>query len=267
MFFAACDKIEPEDYTMFAGANGTWYDSDADITPTQRALIEKYTGVRCVYCPDGDAVISEALAKYDGQLLAFAVHAGKYAIPIAKEPDLRTDKGTIWYTYFGITGQPASMINRSKTGSSWDIFTPTASFDNRVDAVINQAAKIGIMSECSASTDGSYDVDTHIEYLEDIDSKLTLTLVLIEDGIITPQHWVQGNMEEYEQNHVLREVITDEWGIDVDADGKKGTKRFVRLNFKPENIINPAKCKLIAFVSYKDSREVLNSAECHLTSH
>lgn len=266
--FASCDKIDPAEYTVFAGANGTWYDSDAEINPMQRVLIEKYTGVRCINCPGADEVIHQTMESYGEKVVAMSIHAGGYARPLGKEIDLRTDKGTAWNDYFGVTDYPAAMLNRAKKDNgSWDIFVPTASFNDKIDAIVNSAANVAMMAKCTPSEQSGYDAEIHLQFLKEVSAKLTLTLVIIEDDIHTPQmssHVEGGLIEDYQQNHAVREIVTDEWGIDVDANGQVGTKRFIRLNFNPSNIANADKCRLIAFVSNKETREIVNVAECNL---
>ena len=51
---ASCDKIAPEDYIVYSGATGEWVDGNGVSDKTQRAFIEKYTGVRCPNCPSAD---------------------------------------------------------------------------------------------------------------------------------------------------------------------------------------------------------------------
>ena len=114
----ACDKIEEEQYWVYAGANGTWYDTDEEVPAVQRAVVEKYTGVRCVNCPKADEVLHEALEKYGEQLTVVAIHAGVFGEPYSGDEDLRTSNGTKWYEYFGISGQPAALLMRAKSGSA-----------------------------------------------------------------------------------------------------------------------------------------------------
>ena len=71
--FASCDKIDEDKYTIFAGVAGDWYTTDADIPHVQRAFIEKYTGVRCIFCPKADDIIHDACNKYGDSVVVVAV--------------------------------------------------------------------------------------------------------------------------------------------------------------------------------------------------
>lgn len=267
LLFASCDKIEADDsgiYIVFGGSTGTWYDSDLELPATQRALVEKYTGVRCINCPAADVVINTALEKYGEQLLAIAVHSGRFGEPLNGEQDLRTEEGTAWFEYFGVTAQPSAMVNRAHSGSAWDLFTPTSSFDDRVDAVVNNSAQVAVRVQSQLNSGSNYSAEVYVDYKEAYTEEQTLTLLVIEDSILTTQKGQGEEFEDYVQNHVLRQVVTNEWGMDVNADGNSGTRRFVSLSFDLRDDCNPEHCHLIAFVSNKETREIINAAECHL---
>ena len=74
LLITACDKIDENEYVVFAGASGTWYDSEATVPSVQRAFVEKYTGVRCVNCPNADIVLHDLGKKYGDQLIISAIH-------------------------------------------------------------------------------------------------------------------------------------------------------------------------------------------------
>lgn len=267
VMLASCDKIEADqngNYVVFGGNTGTWYDSDLELPATQRALVEKYTGVRCVNCPSADVVINTALGKYGQALMAVAVHSGRFGEPLNSDPDLRTEAGTAWFDYFGVTAQPSAMVNRARSASAWDLFTPTSGFDDRIDAVINDPAKVAVKVLSRHNTGRNYSADIYLDYKEDYTADQTLTLLVIEDSIFTTQRSQGEEYANYAQNHVLRQVVTNEWGMDVDADGKSGTRRFVSLDFDLREDCNPGHCHLIAFVSNKQTREIVNAAECQL---
>lgn len=262
--FVACDKIEEVNgkFVTFAGANGNWYDSEAEIPNVQRAFIEKYTGVRCVNCPFADDAIHAASEKYGDALVVAAIHANNnFGKPFGSDPDLRTPKGNIWFDeYIGSTGLPAAMINRNRD----DIFVPTSGLDDRIETIIHQESKINMLISSGGDGDNYYAI-VCLGFAQDVPEELTLTLLVIEDKIYTTQlKQGEGEIENYEQNHVLRDIITDAWGIDVNADGKQGTKRMVRLKFKLRNDCVPENCHLIAFVSNKATRQIINSCECEL---
>lgn len=266
LLFASCDKIEKDQYWIYAGANGTWYDTHEDIPAVQNAFVEKYTGVRCVNCPQADVVLHAALEKYGDRLSVVAIHSGVFGKPYGSDEDLRTVDGTVWYDYFGISAQPAAMLMRAKNGSAWDIFTPTSNFDGMIDAVLNTAPTVALKAVSGKEDNGLYSLDIYVGFEADVADTLTVTALIMEDKIYTTQESAsKSKIENYEQNHVLRKTITDPWGIDIDALGIEGEKRTVRLDYELDNGWNPENCTVVVFVSNKDTRKILNVTRTPLT--
>lgn len=269
LMLAACDKIAEDEFVVFAGASGTWYDSEADIPSVQRAFVEKYTGVRCVNCPNADVVLHAASEKYGDQLILAAVHVpNNFGKPLHGEQDLRTEKGSIWFNAFFSPSQnlPSALLNRAKTSETGlDIIDPQARFDDKIDAILANSPQVGMTLTCAKDGD-HYNAEVHIQFNQSITDALTLTLLVVEDKIYTSQESRTADgiieLENYEQNHVLRDVTTDAWGIDVVADGNQGTKRMIVLPVSLDEGWNPANSHLIAFVSNKATREIINAAQC-----
>ncbi len=266
----ACDKIESDQYLIYSGAAGEWIDGNGVNDHSQRAIIEKYTGVRCVNCPTADDAINTALSQYGDKLIAVAIHDSNLAFtrPIGDSPDLRTPDGDTWSKYFGVfsAGQyPTGIINRTLNGSAWDLFTPTSGINNRVDNIIGQDATVALQVDASISN-STVSINVNIELLQDITTPMTVTLFIMEDGIVATQRQPDGSEDEnYIHNHVLRDVITDVWGADVDCTGTTGEKRAALFSYsETKSEWNLDNCHIVAMLSDKTTREIINVAECHL---
>ncbi len=267
---ASCDKIEENNYIIYSGAEGEWMDGTGVSDQSQRALIEKYTGVRCVNCPKADTAILNALQQYGDKLIAVSIHDSNMAFtrPIGDSPDLRTPDGHAWSYYFGVLGlgqYPSAMVNRALSGGHFSLFTPTSGINDRVDAVINGSTQVAV-AVTAQQQNGGITIDVNLEYVQQMSDELTLTLMLMEDGIVaTQRQWNGADDENYVHNHVLRDVITDLWGADIDADGKTGTKRHAQFTYtQAQSDWNLDNCHVVAFVSKKSSREIVNVAECEV---
>lgn len=264
----SCDKIPQDEYTVFSGAAGEWFDGNGVDDHSQRAIIEKYTGVRCVNCPNADITITAATTQYGDKLIALAIHdSSNFTRPIGDTPRLSTEDGNTWSNFFGVLAAgeyPTALINRTLNGSVWDLFTPTSGINSRVDNIINQTPKVAIQAD-AANSDGTVSINVNLEFLQTVSEPLTLTLLIMEDGIIATQKYPDHEDENYVHNHVLRDVITDVWGADIDCTGASGEKRVALFNYTPASSEwNLANCHIVAMVSKKDSREILNVAECHI---
>ena len=266
--FVSCNKIAQDEYLVFSGVAGEWYDGKGVSDHSQRAIIEKYTAVRCLNCPIADVAITDATLQYGDKLIALAIHdSSNLTRPIGDTPRLSSEDGNTWSNFFGIfaTGEyPTALINRTLNGSAWDLFTPTSGINSRVDNIINQTPKVAIQAD-AANNDGTVSINVNLEFLQTVSEPLTLTLLIMEDGIIATQKYPDHEDENYVHNHVLRDVITDVWGADIDCTGASGEKRVALFNYTPASSEwNLANCHIVAMVSKKDSREILNVAECHI---
>ena len=261
--FVSCDKIDESEYLIFSGASGEWYSTDVDIPAVQCAFIEKYTGVRCKNCPTADEVLHAAADKYGDRVAIAAIHCTSFANPITnQDPDLRTEDGAVWQEYFlgGNPALPSALVSRTKYNNSL-AFTPTANFDDRIDNILNQTPQMAMSMNSGIEESGEFFTEVYVERLAESAQNLTLTVLLIEDDIHTTQVDGSEQISDYQQNHVLRDIITDPWGIDVELPSNKG---FVRLTFSLPEACNADNCHLIAFVSNKENKEILNTTQCKL---
>lgn len=268
----SCDKIEPSDdgtYTIYSGAIGQWEDAASLSDHSQRVWIEKYTGPRCPNCPDADVVINGILEQpqYKNVVIATGIHAtAVFGTPYAGNPDFRTDEGETWYTSFlgSSTGLPAAMLNRQRIGSTFDVFTPTAAFNDRIDAILNNDAQVALAIESHFDNQANkVSTTATVEILSEINDDLTLTVLVMEDSLIAaqqmPSHAIDSN---HVHNHILRGLITDKWGIDVDA--SHGSARKVTLRSDLPDGCLMQNCHIVAFVSDKSTRFIYNVAACHI---
>ncbi len=260
--FAGCDKIEEDDYLIFAGSSGSWYDGQPVADHTKRVFVEKYTGVRCVNCPIADEAIATLQNTYEHEVVAVSIHAGAMARPWNGFADLRTNDGDEWHNYFGIEAYPSIMINRGKTDNTWNIITAVGGIAGGVEGAIGHPTTIAmeIDTEYDAAN-RNLTIFANLQWIESTTVPLTITLLVMEDGIIGKQTTPEGNDENYVFNHVLRDVITDLWGADIDADGNQGTCRMGAFTYTLPQEYVAENCHIVAFISNKDSREIIQCAE------
>ena len=265
---ASCDKIEQDNYIVFSGAAGEWFDGNGVSDHSQRAIIEKYTGVRCKNCPNADIAINDAVASYGDKLIAVAIHdSSNFTRPIGETPCLSTPDGDTWSLFFGIekNGYPTAIVNRTLNGNAWDLFNPTSGINSRVDNIIGQSAQVALAVDAQNNS-STVDIIVNLEFLQSVGSDLTLTLLLIEDGLVVTQRQPDGSDDEnYVHNHVLRDVITDVWGADIEYNHNSGEKRIARFSYTPTSSEwNLSNCHIIAFVADKATKQILNAAQSEI---
>lgn len=267
LLFAACDKIEPADdgtYTLFAGISATWTDGEA-VPAEQCALVEKFTGPRCPNCPAADVTLDAVHNTLGEKLVMISVnHPVGQGTPYPGDPDMRTDDGTAWDTYYGVNAIPAAFINRDKdhqyTGSMENIASD-------LQAAVDATPVLGLAVTADSSSDGStINITVALQFHQAYSQPLTLTLALVEDSLPYRQSNGSEVVEGYMHNHMLRDVLTDVWGAEVEATGAANECRkatFGTYRLKDSNI-RLHNCHLVAFVSERSSKKVLNVTSCHV---
>lgn len=257
---AACDKIEPNadgNYATFAGSSATWVDGTPVANPVQHAYVEKFTGPRCINCPAADRTLDAAHEQFHDLLVLVSVNSSQesFGAPGPNSPDMRTDDGAIWEEYWGKPGLPAAFINRvdkmydgSMTTISTDIQTVTDS-----DPVV--------ALEGSVSGSSTLSIDINLQFLQEYTDPVTLTLVLTQDSLAYWQMDGTRPVTDYVHNHMLRDVITDVWGADIECTGAAGECRKATFSYSlPEGV--DRNWNIVALVSDKATRRVLNSVVC-----
>ncbi|MCR5424428.1 MAG: Omp28 family outer membrane lipoprotein [Bacteroidales bacterium] len=266
-----CDKIEANEnglYEEYAGSAITWSEGTSVTTNAgQRAFLEKYTGPKCPNCPTADDSIHSAQRQFGNRLVVVAIHDySSFGRPLG-EIDLRTEKGDNWSSYFGVRNAgsyPSAIINRMHNDNTFDLFMPTTVLSDKIANALTSAHSIN-MEVTSTLTANTTTIDVNIEFIQKVTDSLTLTIFVMEDSIIAPQAMPNGSRnQDYVHNHILRDVVTDIWGIPVDADGHEGSRRKAELKYTIKPEWNKEHCHIVAFVSNAATREVLNVAECKL---
>lgn len=262
MGFVGCDKIDEGEYTVYAGVTFEWGTGTPIANPVQRAYVEKYTGPQCPNCPFADETLNSAHDRFGDNLVIISVnHPTGQGEPYEGEPDMRTQDGNTWDQYFGIETIPTAYINRNKSVKY------SGKMANITDGIASTTAESPqVALEVSAISSGrQLLISANMQFITNVESPLTLTLALTEDSLKYMQVRVSTLYPEYSHNHMLRDVITDVWGTNIDINGTagetyRGTCEYLVTNqdIKLEN------CHVVALISDKNSRQVLNCAECSI---
>ena len=264
LFFSGCDKIEPDQYTLFSGVVAEWTEGTPVNDAVQCAYVEKYTGPQCPNCPQADVTLHAAHQLFGDRLVIVSInHPTGQGEPFPNQFDPRTEDGTTWCNYFGITNLPAAYLNRNTaTLFSSSMTNITAAIEESLASQPTVSLEVN-----TVATDRKLDISVNMQLMQDYASPLTFTVALIEDSLKYPQLMPEGRPTElsYDHNHMLRDVITDVWGASVEMQGNSGECRKAKLTYHVSNSdIVLKNCHVVAFVSDKESRQVLNCASCKI---
>jgi hypothetical protein len=280
LVFASCSKEETKAATTSTTSTTTPVETFlAPLTIGNRAaLLEDFTGVRCGYCPDGHVrakAAQEALGK--DKFIIMAVHAGSYATPAAGWANFTTPFGTALVNQSSVAGYPAGTINRmiatdlgatpQKPGGiamsrgDWD---PAGRKVNTIFAPVNLGSKVTFDAVTRLLT-----VKVDLYYTADQASANNINVALLQDKLMSKQSGASTAM--YEQNHVLRHLITGQWGAPITEERKEGTKLTKTFTYTVPadyngttadggGAVDIANCSVVVFVT-KDRVDVLNAIE------
>lgn len=186
-------------------------DSESYINPEKKVIIEDFTGHLCSNCPDAAREIAAIEDIYPNQIIGIAIHVStSFARPYpssqapAFQYDFRTNWGKDWDATFGVSniGLPRGMVNRIGNDS------PTLSKDEWAAAVANELKKEIDFKIFISSNAASISITSEVQ--NNISGDYHLVVCLTENNIINWQKDGTTNVEDYEHNHVLRTVLTNE---------------------------------------------------------
>lgn len=246
------------------------------IQKTDRVvLIEEFTGVRCVNCPQGSAEINALLDTYEGSLIAISIHGGIFSDPYPESShDFRTADGDELIGYLnapstGPAGYPAAVVNRKlHNGSGQD----RAVFQSSWAGIIGNEAQnkadvqIEINKTYNAAT-RELTINPTVFFQENVDGDVNFTAVITQDSIIDVQLDQGGKVNDYVHRHVLRDVITSNYAGDLIGTGMlKDATANLSYSYTLSNEWDASKCYIVVFVNRNDGStlDVLQAAEAHI---
>ena len=255
--FVSCDKIDAP-YVQKSNQ------SDVDVvfpeldrnSVYRKILFDEYTGHTCIGCPEGHVMVREMLNLYGDTLVPVAIHANWFAQPEGGlfSYDFRTEAGENLYTDYGITNNPQAIVNRATDPldkSTW--FMATANADRTVYAAIQ------IINEFDA-TRNMLKINTKTTMLTDYNDPVELSLLLVEDNIVSPQKFSNHVDTFYVHNHVLRDGINGTYGeflsptSTLEKDGEYLYGYTLDFNYTDWN---PDNCSVVAILLNQQDKKVI----------
>lgn len=231
----------------------------------RNVVLEEFTGIHCVYCPDGHRIAHELMMANPDDFFPINIHQGGYATPGAGEPDFRTPWGNAIAGQTDLAGYPAGTINRHLF-PGWQQGNGTAmsrgTWDNAMNEVLAEESYVNVGAEASvnAST-GELTVHVEVYYTGDSPEATNfINVALLQSNVEGPQtggatynpDFVLPN-GNYSHQHMLRHLITGQWGEEITS---TTTGSFIDLYYTydvpaeyNEVLVNLADLDIIAFVT------------------
>lgn len=254
----------------------------APTTSQKRAaLLEDFTGVRCGYCPDGHVrakAAQESLGK--DKFVIMCVHGGGFAAPATGWANFTTSFGNALIGQAGVTGYPAGTISRmvaedlgATPQSAGGLAMSRSSWANAATAVNATPAPMNIGTKATFdSTTRELTVKVDIYYTADQTNDINnINVALLQSKLMCRQSGDPTPNDPYSQDHVLRHLITGQWGETITGEKTVGTKLSKTYVYKVPADYNGtttegggkvviADCSVVVFVT-RDRKDVLNVVE------
>ena len=270
------------------------YPTIVDTLPqNKKAILEEFTGIHCTYCPDGHVIAQQIKNAYPNDVFLLNLHTGGYAAPSQGEPDFRIAESDSIAEISNLAGYPAGTVNRHQFTMSQGGGTAMSRSDwgSACAYTIAQPSYLNVGVQALHDTINEIliiDVEVYYTDSTPVDgfgfSAINyLNVALVQDSILGPQSGalqfnpnaiVPGPWQPtYVHNHMLRELITGQWGEDLLSGptpvgpGHFMAGRYVYLIpadindilFKVEHI------EVVAFVTEGQQGEIVSGNGCHVT--
>jgi hypothetical protein len=270
---ASCNKVS-DPYKDVTPSNA----NNDSVIKLRKLLIEDYTGHTCGNCPRAADTIEYLKAKYSGQIISMAVHAGGYADPVGSpySYDFRTSVGNEYDNFFGMSAiNPNAMINRIgypsgqlALGADYNIWL------QMTDTLVVKPISVFITIENTFNS-STKKLDTKI-YSEFLDEALPadsfrLVVLVTEDSIVKPQTDYRmpiGSQDvlNYVHHFILRGAINGTWGETIAVASEfpitSGTKKPKIYSYTiTASDWNPKQCYVLAYVYNATTYEVIQAEE------
>jgi len=248
-----------------------------EIVPCQTdrvVLVEEFTGIDCVNCPTGAQKLKQISSQNPGKVIVIGIHAGFFATD-HNGFDLRCSDGEELEQFLGpVQGYPAATINRKIFDGENQLPLGQSQWAGLINSEIckRPIASIDLSTTYNAN-DSLLSITADVtpsDFFNDVlEHDLAMTIMITEGDIIGYQLTPSGSDNAYVHEHVLRDVMSDDYKGDVIIPkGNVLSAQQVAINdYKIPADWNPDNCYIIAFIHNKGADGAIHQAvEKHMTN-
>ncbi len=233
---AGCDNVDENDR----------YIELSPINAKRVVLLEEFTGQDCTNCPDGHRIAAQLKEQYGDAFIPVSIHAGPLSWSEADydEYGLGIPEGEAYYKSYSINSIPSGVVNRNS-----GVLNRT-DWASRVRAEIEKEAPLALeLTPTFDPNSGVININVNIKPNQSLAGSLTVWI--LESGIVGYQYDNGKDVGDYVHNHVLRAVVTDTWGDNVTLSAGVFTDRTYTYSLPDNNKShwNVDNLSVVAFVS------------------
>lgn len=268
LFFAfGCDENEPTIPCLSCDTTG-----GPNLPQDRVVIIEEFTGVRCVNCPQGSAEIENLLSIHGDRMVAVSIHSGFFANPYPiNQYDFRTADGDAVRDLLGIPlGYPSAVVNRKLFDGEDDLQVVQQTWGGYISQQLDEVADVSLnLTSTYNDTDRSLTVNAQGKAFANINEEVRISILIAESNIMDAQLLPSSSDPDpnYIHKHVFRDMLTN-------SDGDPfATSLALNDTFEEEYTYTlpdeweADNCNIIAFVHLAGADlKVLQAAEEHLAN-
>ncbi|MEL7020092.1 MAG: Omp28-related outer membrane protein [Bacteroidota bacterium] len=268
VFFCACQENKPVIPPLADVEMETETEVETTDTLVRKVLIEEFTGVRCVNCPQGSAEVENLLAIHGTRLVAVGIHAGSFSQPYPESTiDFRTTAGDEIIDFLGVPlGYPSAVINRSLPDGRTRLQTGQSSWAGLIQQELDKEALLAlavVLDFDSSTRRGTADVE--LTATIDIDTDLRISVMVVETNIPNTQLTPSGKQDDYIHRHNLRTMLTNATGNALDMPLLSNVATTQAFNFTIPSSWKAEDISIVTFVHRNgELKEVLQVEETPL---
>ena len=218
----------------------------------RKVLIEEFTGVRCVNCPDGSAEIQNLIALHGENLIAVSIHSGFFSKPYDENKyDFRTADGDAIATMLGEPQAfPSAIVNRKLFAGQNERQISKQSWAGYIQNELAEAPKFNLSMKANFDeASRNLKLKVTIVPLENVHEDINLSVLLTEDDIQDYQITPAGKIPDYNHKHVFRRVLTNEvGGVSLGSSFTKGQSETMDFAITIPDEWKADNCHIVSFV-------------------
>jgi hypothetical protein len=190
-------------------------------------VLEEFTGIYCVNCPDGHLKAQQLHDANPGDVVLINIHTGSYANPNPGDPDFQTPFGTAIAGQTNLAGYPAGTVNRHEFPGLQQNTTGTAmsrgNWDDAGDDILINNSCVNVAAEATIDV-STRELTVMVEafYTDNsIFPSNKIHVALLQNNVEGPQTGASYNPAQilpngnYNHQHMLRHLLTGQWGENV----------------------------------------------------
>ncbi len=222
----------------------------------KKAIIEEFTGVKCTYCPKGNAVASGIENSYPGNAFVVSYHPSSqnFCVPFEGDENLGRNWPVPILSYSGSNFMPSAMVNRRRFDEGLSLSRGLWEISALMIMTESSPCNVGFISKYDIETK-TLTVDAEVYFTTAVEDNFTVTVVLMQDSIVTKQ---SGGGDHYVHKKTFREGLTDVWGDPITEETGKGALIERRYSFDNSSTnYNMERCSVLVFIRNNVNGEII----------